>query len=119
MMFRPRESHDLTLLKSRLEITPKPAHFRLLHDVFDNSVGVATFEGSTAQLRFESTVTLEHFETVLPDYPLEEFAERYPFSYSEEELPNLSSRAGAALSERGREALGQKVPAIPPGPPAP
>jgi transglutaminase-like putative cysteine protease len=90
MMFRPRESHDLRLLKSQLEITPRPAHFRSLHDVFDNSVGVATFEGSTASLRFESTVTLEHFETVLPDYPLEEFAERYPFSYSDEELPNLS-----------------------------
>ncbi len=90
MMFRPRESHDLRLLKARLEITPKPAHLRFLHDVFDNSVGVATFEGRTAELRFESIVTLEHFETALPDYPLEKFAERYPFSYSEEELPNLS-----------------------------
>ena len=90
MMFRPRESHDLRLLKTRLEITPQPAHLRLLHDVFDNSVGVATFDGSTAELRFESIVTLEHFETVLPDYPLEEFAERYPFSYSDEELPNLN-----------------------------
>jgi hypothetical protein len=78
IMFRPRESHDLRLLKARLEITPKPVHLRFLHDVFDNSVGVATFEGSTAELRFESIVTLEHFETLLPDYPLEEFAERYP-----------------------------------------
>jgi transglutaminase-like putative cysteine protease len=90
MMFRPRESHDLTLLKTRLDITPKPAHFRFLHDVFDNSVGVATFAGATAELRFESVVTLEHFETTLPDYPLEEFAEQYPFSYSGEELPNLN-----------------------------
>jgi transglutaminase-like putative cysteine protease len=62
----------------------------LLHDVFDNSVSVATFEGPTRELRFESRVTLEHFETTLPDYPLEEFAERYPFSYSHEELPNLT-----------------------------
>src|ERR1700690_1514120 len=75
MMFRPRESHDLRLLKARLEITPKPASLRLLHDVFDNSVAVATFNGPTAQLRFESTVTLRHFETTLPNYPLEEFAE--------------------------------------------
>jgi transglutaminase-like putative cysteine protease len=90
MMFRPKESHDLRLLKARLEITPQPAHLRLLHDVFDNSVAVATFECSTRELRFESVVTLEHFETALPDYPLEEFAERYPFSYSAEELPNLT-----------------------------
>ena len=58
--------------------------------MFDNSVAIATFDGSTAELRFESIVTLEHFETALPDYPLEEFAERYPFRYSDEELPNLS-----------------------------
>ncbi len=90
MMFRPRESHDLRLLKARLEITPQPAHLRFLHDVFDNSVGVASFDRSTAELRFESIVTLEHFETALPDYPLEDFAERYPFSYSDEELPNLT-----------------------------
>jgi transglutaminase-like putative cysteine protease len=90
MMFRPRESHDLRLLSTRLDITPTPAHFRFLHDVFDNSVGVAKFAGSTAELRFESTVTLEHYETPLPDYPLEEFAENYPFSYSNEELPNLN-----------------------------
>jgi len=90
MMFRPRVSHDLRLLQARLEITPQPAHLRFLHDVFDNSVGVATFAGSTDKLRFESVVTLEHYETSLPDYPVEEFAERYPFSYSEEELPNLS-----------------------------
>ena len=90
MMFRPRESHDLRLLKARLEITPQPAHLRFLHDVFDNSVGVATFDGAASELRFESIVTLEHFETTLPDYPLEEFAERYPFSYSDEEFPNLT-----------------------------
>jgi transglutaminase-like putative cysteine protease len=90
MMFRPRESHDLRLLKARLEITPQPVHLRFLHDVFDNSVGVATFDGFASELRFESVVTLEHFENTLPDYPLEEFAERYPFSYSDEEFPNLA-----------------------------
>ena len=89
-MFRPRESHDLRLLSAHLEITPQPANLRFVHDVFDNSVGVATFAGSTTELRFESIVTLEHYETSLPDYPLEEFAERYPFTYSEEELPNLT-----------------------------
>jgi len=89
MMFRPRESHDLKLLKSKLEITPAPATLRWLHDVFDNSVAVATFDGSTSELRFDSTVTLEHVETALPDYPLEEYSKTYPFRYSEDELPNL------------------------------
>src|SRR5258708_7619610 len=90
MMFRPRESHDLRLLKTKLEITPRPEHLRLLHDVFDNSVAIATFTGATADLHFASNVTLQHYETTLPDYALEEFAERYPFRYSKDELPNLS-----------------------------
>jgi transglutaminase-like putative cysteine protease len=34
-------------------------------------------------------VTLEHFETSLPDYPLEEYARTYPFRYSDEDFPNL------------------------------
>ena len=96
MMFRPRESHDLRLLKSRLEITPAPASLRWLHDVFDNSVAVATFDGETSELRFDSTVTLEHVETALPDYPLEEYAKTYPFRYSDDELPDL----GCALAHQ-------------------
>ena len=72
MMFRPRASHDLRLIQTNLIITPQPAHLRWLHDPFDNSVAVAAFEGTTCELRFESVVTLEHFETTMPEYPIEE-----------------------------------------------
>jgi len=89
MMFRPRESHDLRLLRTKLAIAPKPAHLRWLHDPFDNSVAIALFEGTTSELRFESTVTLEHFETSVPEYPLEDYARTYPFRYSDEDFPNL------------------------------
>jgi transglutaminase-like putative cysteine protease len=89
MMFRPRASHDLKLLKTSLSIVPSPARLRWLHDVFDNSIAIAEFDGSTPELRFESNVTIEHFETTLPNYPLEEYANNYPFSYSKEDLPNL------------------------------
>src|ERR1035441_8569126 len=89
MMFRPREGHDLRLLRTNLCITPSPARLRWLHDPFDNSVAVATFEGMTSELRFDSTVTLEHFENSMPEYPLEEYARTYPFRYSDEDFPNL------------------------------
>jgi transglutaminase-like putative cysteine protease len=89
MMFRPRESHDLRLIRTNLVITPQPAHLRWLHDPFDNSVAVATFEGTTTDLRFESTVTLEHFETSELEYPLEDYARTYPFRYSDEDFPTL------------------------------
>ena len=89
MLFRPRASHDLRLINTHLIITPQPASLRWLHDPFDNSVAVATFEGPASELRFESTVTLEHFENAVPEYPLEEYAQYYPFRYSDEDFPNL------------------------------
>jgi transglutaminase-like putative cysteine protease len=89
MMFRPRASHDLRLIRTNLAITPQPARLRWLHDPFDNSVAVASFEGTTCELRFESTVTLEHFADSMPEYPLEESARTYPFRYSDEDFPNL------------------------------
>src|SRR3979490_1328762 len=82
LMFRPRESHDLRLLKSSLQIVPNPTRVRWLHDAFDNSVAVITFDGETSELRFDSEVSLEHFETALPEYPLEDYAKTYPFRYS-------------------------------------
>ena len=89
MMFRPRESHDLRLVSTKLEIVPRPSDIRWVHDVFDNSVAIATFDSAAAELRFDSTVTLEHIETALPDYALTADALTYPFSYSDEERPDL------------------------------
>jgi transglutaminase-like putative cysteine protease len=89
MMFRPRESYDLRLVETSLIIRPKPVRVRWLHDPFDNSVAIASFEGETTELSFDSTVTLEHYEVSLPDYPLEEYARSYPFRYSDDDFPNL------------------------------
>ncbi len=89
MMFRPRESHDLRLIRSKLVILPQPTRLHWLHDVFDNSVAVAAFSGETDSLSFDSTVTLEHTEAALPDYRLETDAMTFPFSYSPEDRPEL------------------------------
>jgi transglutaminase-like putative cysteine protease len=97
MMFRPRDSHDLRLLKTGLEIRPEPATLTWLHDVFDNSVAIATFDDEPAsELRFESRLSLEHFEVAEPDYALDARAQTYPFAYAKDELPNL----GQALRRR-------------------
>lgn len=89
MMFRPRESHDLRLIRTSLEIFPRPKNLRWLHDVFDNSLAVASFDDETTELRFESTVTLEHFESRPPDYQLETEAQFFPFTYATEDRSNL------------------------------
>ena len=89
MMFRPRESHDLRLIRTRLSIQPQPAHLCWLHDVFDNSLAVASFAGEATELRFESVVTLEHSAAALPDYRLEPGARDFPFAYPAEDEPDL------------------------------
>jgi transglutaminase-like putative cysteine protease len=88
LMFRPRDSHDMRLLETKLSISP-PAEVRWLHDVFGNSIAVVTFPAMTDHLRFESEIRLEHFGISEADFPLDAVAETYPFQYSATELPDL------------------------------
>jgi hypothetical protein len=60
-MCRPRDSHDLRLLDTGITITPHPAELRWMHDVFGNSIAIATFSEPAAELVFESTFRAEHF----------------------------------------------------------
>lgn len=90
MMFRPREGHDQRLIEAKLEITPEPSEIRWLHDVFGNSVAVASFSGRARELRFDSSVRLDHSPMNALDYPIEHEAETYPFSYDVEDMPDLA-----------------------------
>jgi transglutaminase-like putative cysteine protease len=88
LMFRPRDSHDMRLLATKLTISP-PAQVRWLHDVFGNSVAIASFSDMAEELRFESEIRLEHFGVREKDFPLDASAETYPFQYAAQELPDL------------------------------
>jgi transglutaminase-like putative cysteine protease len=88
LMFRPRDSHDLRLLQTGLEISPS-ARMRWLHDVFGNSIAVASFPEPASELRLVSTIRLEHFPGVALEFPIEAYARTHPFSYSAEEVPDL------------------------------
>jgi len=90
MMFRPRDSHDLRILSTHLGITPEPTAVRWMHDLHGNSVAVASFDFEATQLRFESEIVLQHFESGEPDCPIEAYARAYPFRYSSDEIPDLS-----------------------------
>jgi transglutaminase-like putative cysteine protease len=89
IMLRPRDSHDQRVLSSSLEISPQPMSLRWIHDVFGNSVAIATFDERSETLSFTSMATVEH-------NPAEEFALTpddtayfYPFIYDREEFPDL------------------------------
>ena len=44
IMLRPRDSHDLRVVSGSLKIEPQPMSLRWIHDVFGNSVAIATFD---------------------------------------------------------------------------
>jgi transglutaminase-like putative cysteine protease len=89
LMFRPRDSHDLRLLGTGLEISPA-ATVRWLHDVFGNSIAVTSFSEPAAELRLVSAIRLEHYPPpVRPSFAIEPYARTYPFSYSAEVIPDL------------------------------
>ena len=90
MMLRPRDSHDLRIISTHLGITPEPSAVRWMHDLHGNSVAVASFDFEATQLRFESEIVLQHFESGEPDCPIEAYARVYPFRYSSDEIPDLS-----------------------------
>jgi transglutaminase-like putative cysteine protease len=88
LMFRPRDSHDLRLVRTALTIEPA-AEVRWLHDVFSNSIAIASFRDQATELRFESEIEIEHYGLDDPEFQFEPAARTYPFSYSSEEVPDL------------------------------
>jgi transglutaminase-like putative cysteine protease len=88
LMFRPRDSHDLRLIDTKLVISPK-AEIRWLHDVFNNSIAVATFRDSSNILSFESRIEVDHYGLFYPVFPIEPYAQTVPFTYRSEEQPDL------------------------------
>ncbi len=91
LMSRPRDSHDLRLLDTGLIITPQPAGLRWMHDVFGNSLAIATFAEKAAELVFESTFRAEHFPLPPRTIVIDEYAATLPFGYSASEDVDLAS----------------------------
>jgi transglutaminase-like putative cysteine protease len=91
MMFRPRDSHSLRLLNTKLVINPKPLQIRWAFDAFGNSVAFAEFgDIKSNALTFESEISLHHYETPQPTALLLPSAAEFPFLYPDHELPDLA-----------------------------
>ena len=65
LMLRPRDSHDLRLIRTSLNFSPA-ASVRWVHDVFGNSIAIALFTESAAELRIESRLQLETYVVERP-----------------------------------------------------
>src|SRR5690349_19755716 len=89
LMCRPRDSHDLRLIDTGLVITPPASGMRWMHDVFGNSIAIATFSEAAASLVFESSFRAEHFPVAEREIAVEAYAEQLPFSYAAEDTADL------------------------------
>jgi len=88
LMLRPRDSHDLRLMSTNLNLSPS-ASIRWMHDVFGNSIAIASFAKPTTELRIESDLTLETFAVERPPFQITPEAVSYPFVYSADDRIDL------------------------------
>ncbi|MCB1646980.1 MAG: transglutaminase family protein, partial [Pseudomonadales bacterium] len=88
LLIRPREGHDIRIESSSLNIQPL-AVVKWHRDEFDNSVAIASFEGSTRQLSIVSQVTVQHYDEWPLDFLVEDHAVTYPFAYNHDEQQAL------------------------------
>src|ERR1700730_16818008 len=91
LLFRPRDSVDQHLLVSRLGVTPEPSEVRWIHDVFGNCLTLVDFNTKCELLEFETFIRLEHTPENAPDFRIEDYARSHPFSYSDDEAPDLAA----------------------------
>jgi len=88
VMFRPRDSHDLRVLATDLQVSPA-AQVRLIQDPHSNSVALVQPNEDAAELKIVCTFTIEHAHSQNLELPLDPRAELFPFAYSVEERFDL------------------------------
>ena len=103
LMIRPRDSHDLRLVEATLRIEPS-ASLRWVHDVFGNSISLASFADRHQRLSITSRLVIERFAR-RPEAPeVDPRAARYPFVYDPSERLDLGATM-AVEDERSNDAL--------------
>ncbi|MGO9444611.1 MAG: transglutaminase N-terminal domain-containing protein, partial [Thiobacillaceae bacterium] len=89
LLLRPRESHNVRIESSILEIYP--AHtVQWKRDVLDNSVAVVSFSERSNQLRIHSGMVIQHYEDNPFDFLVDDYAVIHPFDYAKEERAELA-----------------------------
>jgi len=88
VMFRPRDSHDLRVLATDLQVSPD-ASVRMIQDPFSNSIALVQPLAEATELSFVCSFTIEHASSHNLELPLSPSAEFFPFSYSVDERFDL------------------------------
>jgi transglutaminase-like putative cysteine protease len=89
IMLRPRDSHDLRMIESRLIISPT-AVVNWRHDVFGNSVAQLYFKDPARELKIVSLLKLDHFGLDSPYFLVSDEGRVHPVVYSADEMIDLA-----------------------------
>ena len=89
-MFRPHESNDLRLTSFEVSATPAAAQ-HWVHDVFSNSKTILDFSAAPPSdtLEINCTFNVVRSSVEVPVFPIALSAQRYPFEYPKEQIPDL------------------------------
>lgn len=88
VMFRPRDSHDLRVLATDLQVSPE-ASVRLIQDPHSNSIAIVQPLAEATELTITCSFTIEHAHTHNLELPLDPAAEQFPFAYGVEDRFDL------------------------------
>ena len=89
MMLLPRDDADQKVLQSEIEISPRPLRLAWSRDRFGNHVATAHFDDRAAELRFVSSICIDHAPTGFDAAEIDETARRFPFAYAAKVWPDL------------------------------
>lgn len=105
LLLRPRESHNVRIESSTLDIFP--AHgLQWKRDVLDNSVALVSFYEASDRLRITSNVVIQHYEDNPFDFLVDDYAVEHPFDYAEAERAELAPFLQAVYPADGATVLG-------------
>ncbi|MGZ5236165.1 MAG: transglutaminase family protein, partial [Caldimonas sp.] len=88
VMFRPRDSHDLRVLATDLDVSPD-SDVRMIQDPLSNSVALVQPLEKADTLQIVCSFSIEHAHSMNLELPLSPSAEVFPFAYTLEERYDL------------------------------
>ena len=88
LLMRPRESHDMRINSSRLDVSPS-FDTKWHRDIYGNSVGTLRLMGMSDLLRIESEVVIEHYAERPFDFVVDQRCVAFPFAFDPEERTDL------------------------------
>ena len=87
MMLRPRDDGDQIVLDTDIAIEPAPSRLSWTRDGLGNHIATAEFDDRAAELRFESTIRLDHAAMNFAADDIAEHARVFPFARGADHPP--------------------------------